>query len=86
MATATKYPSLVRCFLERKNAFLQRQQHDQIDYFLVRYRDQMLVTEAKVISYEAVSSQHCPLTCTIEITPPKQKYDERCGTSRIKWW
>ena len=45
----------------------------QIDYFLVRYRDQMLVTEAKVISYEAVSSQHCPLTCTIEITPPKQK-------------
>ncbi|EYC31239.1 hypothetical protein Y032_0004g2042 [Ancylostoma ceylanicum] len=58
----------------------------QIYCSLMRYRDQKLVKEAKVISYEAVSSQHCPLTCTIEITPPKQRYDERCGPSRIKWW
>ncbi|EYC33056.1 hypothetical protein Y032_0002g578 [Ancylostoma ceylanicum] len=58
----------------------------QIDYVLVRCRDQELVTDAKVVPYEAIAAQHRPLICTMKITPPKQKYDERCGPSRIKWW
>ncbi|EYC32664.1 hypothetical protein Y032_0002g1031 [Ancylostoma ceylanicum] len=58
----------------------------QIDYVLVRCRDQKLVTDAKIIPYEAIAAQYRPLICTMKITPPKQKYDERCGPSRIKWW
>ncbi|EYC44370.1 hypothetical protein Y032_0463g1909 [Ancylostoma ceylanicum] len=58
----------------------------QIDYVLVRYQDQKLVTDAKVVPYETVTSQHRPLICTMKITPPNQKRAERCGPARIKWW
>ncbi|EYB83792.1 hypothetical protein Y032_0329g2668 [Ancylostoma ceylanicum] len=58
----------------------------QIDYVLVGYRDQKHITDAKVVPYEANAAQHHPLICTMKITPPKQKYDEGCGPSRIKWW
>ncbi|VDO96955.1 unnamed protein product [Heligmosomoides polygyrus] len=58
----------------------------QIDFVLVRNRDQGLVTDAKVVPYETVATQHRPLICTMRITPPMFKQVERSGPSRIKWW
>ncbi|KAL6729362.1 hypothetical protein Aduo_000423 [Ancylostoma duodenale] len=58
----------------------------QIDYVLVRYRDQKLVTDAKVVPYETVTPQHRPLICTMKIKPPNQKRAERCRPARIRWW
>ncbi|EYC12736.1 hypothetical protein Y032_0046g1396 [Ancylostoma ceylanicum] len=58
----------------------------QIDFVLIRYRDQNLVTDAKVVPYEVVATQHRPLICTTKIIPAKQKQDERCGPTRVKWW
>ena len=58
----------------------------QIDFVLVRHRDQGLVTDAKTVPYETVASQHRPLICTLKITPPRSKQVERCGPKRIKWW
>ncbi|VDL78050.1 unnamed protein product [Nippostrongylus brasiliensis] len=58
----------------------------QIDYVLVRRRDAKLVSDAKVVPYETVASQHRPLICTMQFTPPKQKRVERCGQEHIKWW
>ncbi|EYB98255.1 hypothetical protein Y032_0133g1803 [Ancylostoma ceylanicum] len=57
----------------------------QIDFVLVRHRDQKLVTDAKVVPYKAVATQHRPLICTMKIMPPKRMHDERCGPARIKW-
>ncbi|EYC26827.1 hypothetical protein Y032_0010g984 [Ancylostoma ceylanicum] len=51
-----------------------------------RLRDQKLVTDAKVVPYKVIVTQPRPLICTMIITPLKQKYDEKCGPSRIKWW
>ena len=58
----------------------------QIDFVLIRQRDKKLVTNAKVVPYETVTTQHRPLICTMKITPTRQKRDERCGQARIKWW
>ncbi|EYC38408.1 hypothetical protein Y032_0718g1795 [Ancylostoma ceylanicum] len=60
----------------------------QIDYVVVKCRDQKLVTGSfpKSCPIGAIAAQHRPLICTMKITPPKQKYEERCGPSRIKWW
>ncbi|EYC17368.1 hypothetical protein Y032_0031g2430 [Ancylostoma ceylanicum] len=52
----------------------------------MRYRNQKLVTNAKVVSYETVTSQHRPLICTMKITPPNHKRAERCGPARMRWW
>ncbi|VDO89386.1 unnamed protein product [Heligmosomoides polygyrus] len=41
----------------------------QIDYVLVRRRDQSLVTGAKTVPYETVTTQHRPLICSLKITP-----------------
>ncbi|WKX94957.1 hypothetical protein Q1695_011868 [Nippostrongylus brasiliensis] len=57
-----------------------------IDYVLVRRRDAKFVSDAKVVLYETVATQHRPLICTMKFTPPKQMRDERCGHERIKWW
>ncbi|EYC40571.1 hypothetical protein Y032_0606g582 [Ancylostoma ceylanicum] len=57
----------------------------QIDFVLVRHRDQKLVTDAKVVPYETVAKQHRPLSCTMKIMPPKRIRDKRCGPARIKW-
>ncbi|EYC32641.1 hypothetical protein Y032_0002g1012 [Ancylostoma ceylanicum] len=58
----------------------------QIDFVLVRYRDQKLVTDAKVVPHEIVTTQHSPLICTMKVMPLKRMHDERCGPARIKWW
>ncbi|KAL6728322.1 hypothetical protein Aduo_010103 [Ancylostoma duodenale] len=58
----------------------------QIDFVLVRHRDRKLVTDAKVVPYETVATQHRPLICTMKIMPPRRMRDERCGPARIKWW
>ncbi|EYC05841.1 hypothetical protein Y032_0080g1394 [Ancylostoma ceylanicum] len=58
----------------------------QIDFVLVRHRDQELVTDAKVVPYGTVATQHRPLIFTMKIMPPKGMHDERCGPARIKWW
>ena len=58
----------------------------QIDYVLLRRQDRKLVTDAKVVPYETVATQHRPLICSLKITPPKRKCEERCGPARIKWW
>ncbi|VDL71125.1 unnamed protein product [Nippostrongylus brasiliensis] len=58
----------------------------QIDYVLVKRRDAKLVSDAKIVPYEMVATQHRPLICTMKITPPKRKWVERCGHTRIKWW
>ncbi|EYB87750.1 hypothetical protein Y032_0258g461 [Ancylostoma ceylanicum] len=55
----------------------------QIDFVLVRHRDQNSVTDAKVVPYEVVATQHRPLICTMKIMPPKQTQDERCGPARV---
>ncbi|VDP41280.1 unnamed protein product [Heligmosomoides polygyrus] len=39
----------------------------QIDYVLVRRRDQGLVREAKTVPHETVATQHCLLMCTLEV-------------------
>ncbi|VDL71287.1 unnamed protein product [Nippostrongylus brasiliensis] len=49
-------------------------------------RDDKLVTDAKVMPYEMVATQHRPLICTMKIIPLKGEWVERCGHSRIKWW
>ncbi|VDO33045.1 unnamed protein product [Heligmosomoides polygyrus] len=58
----------------------------QIDFALVRNRDQVLVTDAKVVPYETVTTQHRPLICTMKITPPMFKQVEQSGPLRNKWW
>ncbi|EYB88770.1 hypothetical protein Y032_0242g3448 [Ancylostoma ceylanicum] len=55
----------------------------QINFVLVRHRDQKLVTDAKVVPYETVATQHRPIMRNM---PPKRMHDERCGPARIKWW
>ncbi|EYC16287.1 hypothetical protein Y032_0034g2906 [Ancylostoma ceylanicum] len=55
----------------------------QIDFVLLRYRDQKLVTDAKIVPYETVATQHRPLNCAMEVMPPKRTHDERCGPARI---
>ncbi|EYC09242.1 hypothetical protein Y032_0061g3230 [Ancylostoma ceylanicum] len=56
----------------------------QIDFVLARYRDQKLVTDAKIVPCETGATQHCPLICTMKVMPPKRMHDERCGLARIK--
>ncbi|EYC31609.1 hypothetical protein Y032_0004g2246 [Ancylostoma ceylanicum] len=51
----------------------------QIDFVLVRHRDQKLITDAEVAPYEAVATQHRPLIFTMKIMPPKRMHDEHCG-------
>ncbi|VDO84993.1 unnamed protein product [Heligmosomoides polygyrus] len=58
----------------------------QIDFILVKHRDRGLVTDAKVVPYETVATQHRPLICTLKFAPPRQRQVERCGPARIKWW
>ncbi|XGW35842.1 hypothetical protein V3C99_019211, partial [Haemonchus contortus] len=66
--------------------FYSGENRTQIDFVLVRHRDQGLVTDAKTVPYETVATQHRPLICTLKIAPPKTKFAERCGPARIKWW
>nr|CDJ83908.1 polyprotein [Haemonchus contortus] len=66
-------------------AFYSGKYRTQIDFVLVRHRDQGLVTDTTV-PYEMVATQHRPLICTLKIAPPKPKLAERCGPARIKWW
>nr|CDJ81375.1 unnamed protein product [Haemonchus contortus] len=66
--------------------FYSGENRTQIDFVLVRHRDQGLVTDAKTVPYETVATQHRPLICTLKIAPPKPKLAERCGPARIKWW
>nr|CDJ81936.1 uncharacterized protein LOC101155354 [Haemonchus contortus] len=66
--------------------FYSGENRTQIDFVLVRHRDQGLVTDAKTVPYETVATQHRPLICTLKIAPPKPKIAERCGPARIKWW
>ncbi|XGW20197.1 hypothetical protein V3C99_003760, partial [Haemonchus contortus] len=66
--------------------FYSGENRTQIDFVLVRHRDQGLVTDAKTVPYETVATQHRPLICTLRIAPPKTKFAERCGPARIKWW
>ncbi|XGW10232.1 hypothetical protein V3C99_012037 [Haemonchus contortus] len=66
--------------------FYSGENRTQIDFVLVRHRDQGLVTDAKTVPYETVATQHRPLICTLKIAPPKPKVAERCGPARIKWW
>ncbi|VDP03250.1 unnamed protein product [Heligmosomoides polygyrus] len=58
----------------------------QIDFLLVRNRDQGLVTDAEIVPYETVATQHRLLICTIKIAPLSTRQIERCGPARIKWW
>ncbi|VDP10495.1 unnamed protein product [Heligmosomoides polygyrus] len=58
----------------------------QIDFVLVRNRDQELVTDAKIVPYETVATQHRPLICTMKIAPLTTRQIERGGPARIKWW
>ncbi|WKX94956.1 hypothetical protein Q1695_011868 [Nippostrongylus brasiliensis] len=67
-------------------SFYSENARSQIDYVLVRRRDAKFVSDAKVVLYETVATQHRPLICTMKFTPPKQMRDERCGHERIKWW
>ncbi|VDP43964.1 unnamed protein product [Heligmosomoides polygyrus] len=38
----------------------------QIDFIRVKHRDRKLLTDAKVVPYETVATQHRPLICTIK--------------------
>uniref|UniRef100_A0A914UMX3 Endonuclease/exonuclease/phosphatase domain-containing protein n=1 Tax=Plectus sambesii TaxID=2011161 RepID=A0A914UMX3_9BILA len=58
----------------------------QIDFVLVRRRDFLLVTDAKAVPYETVTTQHRPVICTMRIEPPKQRHDDQTGPPRTKWW
>ncbi|VDL84135.1 unnamed protein product [Nippostrongylus brasiliensis] len=67
-------------------SFYSGNTRSQIDYVLVRRRDAKLASDAKIVPYETVATQHRPLICTMKITPPKREWVERCGHIRIKWW
>uniref|UniRef100_A0A7I4Z469 Reverse transcriptase domain-containing protein n=1 Tax=Haemonchus contortus TaxID=6289 RepID=A0A7I4Z469_HAECO len=56
--------------------FYSGENRTQIDFVLVRHRDQGLVTDAKTVPYEAVATQHRPLICTLKSAPPKPKIAE----------
>ncbi|EPB77556.1 hypothetical protein ANCCEY_03314 [Ancylostoma ceylanicum] len=58
----------------------------QIDYELVHRRDLKEVLDVKVLPYETVARQHCPLVRALRIEPPKQDSEESNGPNRIKWW
>ncbi|VDP09570.1 unnamed protein product [Heligmosomoides polygyrus] len=42
-----------------------------IDFVLVKDRDRSIVTDTKIVPYEAVARQRRPLVCTSKITPPR---------------
>ncbi|VDP10129.1 unnamed protein product [Heligmosomoides polygyrus] len=67
-------------------SFYSRNTKTQIDFILVRNRDQGLVTDAKIVPYETVATQHRPLICTMKIAPLSTRQIERCGPPRNKWW
>ncbi|EYC40011.1 hypothetical protein Y032_0633g901 [Ancylostoma ceylanicum] len=71
---------------QRLHFFSAWRAYSAIDFILVRYRDQKLVTDAKVVPYEIVATQHRPLICTMKVMSPKRMHDERSGPARIKWW
>ncbi|VDP13176.1 unnamed protein product [Heligmosomoides polygyrus] len=48
----------------------------QIDFILVKHRDRTLVTDAKVVPYETVATQHRPLIDTLKIAPPRLRQVE----------
>ncbi|VDP31670.1 unnamed protein product [Heligmosomoides polygyrus] len=52
------------------NSFYSGNSKAQIVFVLVRNRDQGLVTDAKVVPYEAGATKHSPLICTMKITLP----------------
>ncbi|VDL72401.1 unnamed protein product [Nippostrongylus brasiliensis] len=58
-------------------SFYSGNTRSQIDYVLVRRRDAKLVSNAKVVPYETVASQHRPLICTMKIAPSKRERLER---------
>ncbi|VDP36609.1 unnamed protein product [Heligmosomoides polygyrus] len=48
----------------------------QLAAFVATYdRDRRLLTDAKIVPYETVASQHRELICTLKIAPPRQKQD-----------
>ncbi|VDO87662.1 unnamed protein product [Heligmosomoides polygyrus] len=67
-------------------SFYSENAKTQIDYVLVRRRDQILVADAKTVPYKTVATQHHPQICWLNIIPPRCKHVERCGSARIKWW
>ncbi|VDL77297.1 unnamed protein product [Nippostrongylus brasiliensis] len=58
-------------------SFYSGNTRSQIDYVLVRRRDAKLVSDAKIVPYETVATQHRTLICTMKITPPKREWVER---------
>ncbi|VDL78746.1 unnamed protein product [Nippostrongylus brasiliensis] len=54
-----------------------------IDYVLVRRRDAKLVSDAKIVPYETVATQHRPLICTMKITPPKRDTTDAIHAARL---
>ncbi|VDP49189.1 unnamed protein product [Heligmosomoides polygyrus] len=55
----------------------------QIDFILVKHSDRRLVTDAKVVPYEAVATQLCSLICTLKFALPRLRQIERCGLASI---
>ncbi|VDP28021.1 unnamed protein product [Heligmosomoides polygyrus] len=55
-----------------------------IDFILLKHRDRKLVTDAKVVLYKTVATQHRPLICTLKFAPPRLRHVERCGPPRTK--
>uniref|UniRef100_A0A7I4XTQ0 Endo/exonuclease/phosphatase domain-containing protein n=1 Tax=Haemonchus contortus TaxID=6289 RepID=A0A7I4XTQ0_HAECO len=66
--------------------FYSGEKRTQIDFVLVRHRNQGLVTDAKSVPYVSAATQLRPLICTLKIAPPKPKIAEKCGPARNKWW
>ncbi|VDP06179.1 unnamed protein product [Heligmosomoides polygyrus] len=57
-------------------SFCSGSSRTQIDFVLVKDRDRKLDTDAKVVLYESVASQHRPLIYTLKMTPPRIKQIE----------
>ncbi|VDO97566.1 unnamed protein product [Heligmosomoides polygyrus] len=57
-----------------------------MEHVTLMHRDRKLITDAKVVSYETVATQHRPLICTIKFAPPRLRHVERCGPPRVKCW
>ncbi|VDO62277.1 unnamed protein product [Heligmosomoides polygyrus] len=70
METRIISPSRTQCF-ESEISFYSGNTKTQIDFILVKHRDRRLVTDAKVVPYETVATQHRPLISTLKFAPPR---------------
>ncbi|VDO73919.1 unnamed protein product [Heligmosomoides polygyrus] len=72
-----KERSPLRVIIAVPNEVVRGHAKTPIDFILIKHHDRRLVTDAKMVPYEAVAIQHRPLICTLKFATPMLRHVER---------